>query len=441
MRISIAVCIATFILLVWMLRRDRMSLGLPVAYLANLLLIHVPGAIGKVLDKTGEFTPANYTRAGILLTAIGSLAFVVGVWVSRRKMVPPVSLPAARSQFWRYCVLAGGIVSVMSYLVKIPSIGAVFDRGGVIWMLGVLLGLSSALWRGDRPRAVRWVAVLALYPLLMLLIGGFLSYGAMVVIIVLSALAVTARKPWRVAAVSTVFVIMGISLFLSYFQHRPEIRAAVWGGGTTDARIAAVSNAVRDVKLFDPNDREHLFALDQRLNQNYFVGLAAERIETGRVDYLHGRSVWEGLQAIVPRALWPDKPVVAGSPKIVSEMTGLVLSTETSFGVGNVMEFHINFGVTGVIVGFLLLGFTIGRLDRRGAEENAKGNLGQVFMYFVPAVALIQPNGSMVEMMGGAAAALAAAYGWRWAWGRWQKPAMQRTRVTATARQPEPLPS
>jgi hypothetical protein len=439
MRISIAVCIGTFVVLVWMLRRNLVSLGIPVAYLANLLLLHVPGAIGKVLDKTGKLTPAGYTRTGIIFTAIGSVAFIAGVALARRKMVTPIALPAPRSVFWRYCVLAGGICSVISYLVNIPSIGAVFSRGGVIWMLGILLGLSSALWRGERARAMRWIAVLAAYPILMLMLGGFMSYGAMAVIIVVSALAVSARTPWRVAGFSIVAVLAGISMFISYFQHRPEIRAAVWGGSSTDARIEAVWNAVRDVRMFDPDNELHLIALDARLNQNFFVGLAAERIETGRVSYLYGRSLWEGLQAIVPRALWPEKPVVAGSPKIVSEMTGLQLSTATSWGVGNVMEFHINFGIPGLVIGFLALGYLLGRLDRRAAEENAKGNLGAVFMFFVPAVALIQPNGSIVELFSGGVAGLAAGYAWRWAWGRWWNPATHTARPFIS--QPEPLPS
>ena len=75
-----------------------------------------------------------------------------------------------------------------------------------------------------------------------------------------------------------------------------------------------------------PPTGQHLIALDKRLNQNYFVGLAARRIQEGQVDYLEGESVWEGLQALVPRAFWPEKPVYAGSPQIVSKMTGLQLS-------------------------------------------------------------------------------------------------------------------
>ncbi|HVF40557.1 MAG TPA: hypothetical protein VM939_11720, partial [Gemmatimonadaceae bacterium] len=159
--------------------------------------------------------------------------------------------------------------------------------------------------------------------------------------------------------------------------------------------------------------------------QNYFAGLAASRIENGTVSYLYGRSLWEGVLSLIPRALWPEKPVKAGSPKIVAEMTGLRLSAGTSFGVGNVMEFHINFGIPGVIVGFLLLGFAIGKLDRKAAEADEKGELGEIYLFFLPAIALIQPQGSMVELMSGAAASVAASLAWRWGWERWPKPPLR----------------
>src|SRR5262249_2576562 len=112
-------------------------------------------------------------------------------------------------------------------------------------------------------------------------------------------------------------------------------------------RVGSVIDAVADAQWFDPANEKHLAALDQRLNQNYFAGLAARRISQGQVSYLYGRSIYEGLLALVPRLFWPDKPVFAGSPRIVAEMTGLYLSENTSFGIGQVMEFQINFGIPG----------------------------------------------------------------------------------------------
>src|SRR5204863_5388145 len=141
---------------------------------------------------------------------------------------------------------------------------------------------------------------------------------------------------------------------------------------------------------FDPSNRDHLIALDDRLNQNFFVGLAAVRIEDGRAKYLYGESVWEGLVALVPRALWANKPVFAGSPEIVSKMTGLWLSPTSSFGVGNVMEFQINFGTPGVVIGFLLLGWALATLDLKAAIAEARGHLGKLTLFFLCCVALIK---------------------------------------------------
>jgi hypothetical protein len=92
-----------------------------------------------------------------------------------------------------------------------------------------------------------------------------------------------------------------------------------------------------------------------------------------------------------------------------------MLSEGTCFGVGNVMEFQINFGMPGVVIGFLALGWLLGRLDRKAATAEGRGDVGRVFLFFLPAVALIQPNGSLVEITAGPAAALVAAYGWQWA--------------------------
>jgi hypothetical protein len=205
-------------------------------------------------------------------------------------------------------------------------------------------------------------------------------------------------------------VFVGLSIFVNYFGHRVEFRKIAWSGASTRERVSAAAAMFSDFHWFDPTDVTQLSALDTRLNQNYFVGTAAERIQEQQVAYLYGRSIWEGVIALVPRALWPDKPVFGGSGTIVAEMTGLDLDPNTSWGVGNVMEFQINFGTPGVVVGFLVLGFLFGWLDFKAAAADARGDMGKLILFFLVAVALIQPNGSIVEM---------AAYVWKWAWELW----------------------
>jgi hypothetical protein len=419
--LSILICIGAFYALLWMLRRDHISLGVPVAYLFALLLIHVPGAIAHAVGGN-LLQDSDLTNLGIGFTAVGAVSFVCGVWLARlAPMSQPRPQPAAnRRRFATFCLSAGWFFTYgLSYLRSIPSFGALVDKAGAVWMLGVMIGLRDAIRRSDRKGVALWAAALAVYPILMLVFGGFMSYGSTAVIVVVSALAISTRSHWHVLLGSVVAGFLAFHIFLSYFEHRDQIRAAVWEGTSLDERIEASMSMVTDFKLFDATNTIQLTALNERLNQNYFVGLAATRINESQVEYLYGRSLWDGLIALVPRAIWPEKPVVAGSPKIVSEMTGLTLSDTTSFGVGNVMEFQINFGIPGVVGGFLLLGWAIGTLDKRAAETELHGDLGRTIFYFLPAVALIQPNGSVVELASGCAAAFLSAYAWMWAWTQW----------------------
>jgi hypothetical protein len=304
-------------------------------------------------------------------------------------------------------------------------------------MLGVILGLQSAVRHNNLAMMGAWLSALMVYPVLMLLLGGFLSYGSAAIIVVVSVLLISVKSRWKVIVGSIVGVYLGLSLFVNYFAHRTDIRKEVWGGAPLENRVDSTLNMFRNFKLVDTSDRDQMFALDQRLNQNFFAGLAATRIEQGSVDYLYGLSLWEGLIALVPRALWSEKPVVAGSPKVVSEMTGLQLDENTSWGVGNVMEFQINFGIPGLVVGFFVLGFLIRMLDRYAAVSVRQANFGNAIVAFLPALALIQPNGSLVEISSGAIAALVGAYGWRWVWNRWSARTARINR--GTRRYPRPF--
>ena len=157
----------------------------------------------------------------------------------------------------------------------------------------------------------------------MLLVGGFLSYGAAAVMIVISVLAILGRSYWRAIGGIAVATLVGLTLFVNYFEHRENIRESVWGGASMENRVGTVSDMASNFHLIDLDSEKDLIALDQRLNQNLFVGLAATRIADGEVEYLNGQSVVDGVLALVPRAFWADKPITGGSGRIVADMTGL----------------------------------------------------------------------------------------------------------------------
>jgi hypothetical protein len=419
---SVIICFGAFAVLVWWLRRDKVSLGIPIAYLFSLLFIHVPGAIAHLVG--GEYLyDTKATEIGIRYTAIGTVAFTAGVILvgsfadARQRKNSAELTSVGLHRFSVFCLLTGLLVTyTLRLFVSIPSIGAIIEKGGGIWVFGVLLGLQSAMRRADRGQITSWLAAMGVYPLLTLLLGGFLSFGATPVFVILSALTISTRSSWRVGIGLPVVALVFFTMFLSYFNNRDHIRNAVWGGAAMTDRVRESARIFSGLELFDSQDQRHLEALDRRLNQNFFVGMADQRIKSGEATYKNGQTFLDGLISLVPRIIWPTKPVFAGSPAIIMEMTGFMVNDTTSFGVGNVMEFHINFGMPSLILGFLFLGILLGWLDRHASVRVQQGDWGSAIVYFLPAAAMIHPNGSLVELFSGGAAAFFAALLWKAIW-------------------------
>ena len=428
--VSIAVCLAAFFALLWLLRSNGPSLGLPFAYLSLLVVNHVPGAFVPLADH--EFNAhLAAVSIGIELTAIGIVCFVIGVWYARlntaeQRLAPQPSAQMALIRedkpFWVFCLISGWLFTFgLASLQHVPTLGAIIYNGGAICMLGNLLALRWTVKNRQHKSTFFWLICLAAYPGMILVTSGFLSYGATAGLVVLCALAVTARSYWRVAMVIVLTAYVGLSGFSNYFQARDNIRDAVWAGASLERRVTAISSIFTQWRFLTTDDQLALAGIDLRLNQNYFVGLAAQNLESGGVKYLYGQSISDAMLSLVPRALWPGKTVFGGSGDLIKKMTGLELSTSTSWGVGNVMEFYINFGLYSLVGGFLLLGWIIGRLDHRAALAETRGDRNTVILFALPAIALIQPIGSMVELVGSSAGAYLGALFWNWAWTHWQE--------------------
>ena len=138
-------------------------------------------------------------------------------------------------------------------------------------------------------------------------------------------------------------------------------------------------------------------ALDERLNQNYLVGVGVMRHREGAAELLYGATV--PVWAFIPRAIWPDKPSVGGGGDLVSQFTGIIFAEGTSVGAGQVLEFYMNFGMAGVLAGFAVLGFILMRLDQGVMRALAMGNIHGMVQRALPGLALLQPLGSLLEML------------------------------------------
>jgi len=81
-------------------------------------------------------------------------------------------------------------------------------------------------------------------------------------------------------------------------------------------------------------------------------------------EYLLGRSYLEGLSIPIPRLIWPEKPV-----SVIYQFRDDCFPAEKERGAiagtafSSILEAYMNFGVTGIVVVYLLLGYWFGAFD------------------------------------------------------------------------------
>jgi hypothetical protein len=413
------------LLLVWLvvlavvavvrMRRKTPAAGLTMAYLANLSLIHWMGAANCVLPAFhGE--GSRFTELGFEQSLYGVAAFAFGGLVltpllaSKGWLPRPKQVLRADSRLPKAYIAAGVVFYLMSStsLGQLPTARAIVTGGQQLVLAGLVLCCWEAIKDKDARRLAMWLAAALLMPLMTVVSAGFLGYGAVALMTLLVFVSGFVRSPFKVAVGGLALIYLGLSVFVSYMRDRGEIRAAVWGGESFTQRLDLVAQTATTFEWFDPGNMDHLMTVDSRLNQNYLVGAAFVRLsETD--GYARGDTLWDALLALIPRAVWPDKPIEAGSGDLVSRYTGLEFGTGTSVGVGQVMEFYANFGTSGVLIGFVILGVVVTALDLQAAERLARSDLHGFMLWYLPGIALLQVGGQLVELTASAAGSLVVA--------------------------------
>ena len=185
---------------------------------------------------------------------------------------------------------------------------------GALLILGLWFWLYSAATAKNSRQILLVFAMLPLLPLATLVTGGFIGYGTVWVLsIVAFYFAIARRRVWFYLAAPPV-IFLGLSLFVTYAQQREEIRDVIWyQNAGIMRRLDQVSKLVTDFQLLDLSNAQHLYALDLRLNQNYLVGAGVMRHREGEAELRYGTTV--ALWALIPRAIWPDKPAVGGGAR------------------------------------------------------------------------------------------------------------------------------
>jgi hypothetical protein len=409
------------------IQRRGHSAGLPLAYFLGLSLIHVPGA-SLYLDSEEWGSIALWTRKGFEQTVIGMVAFLIAVMIARyiafRRRPGPEASIVKQNLTTRSVAALDRLaliylsIGAVAYFVLLPVLGGLATVTAVIASLGSLVVIGGCLWlwvaRENRNRFRFWstIALLPLLPLATVVQGGFIGFGTYWILAIVAFVFAQSKRRLGYFLLAPVVIFVGLSVFVDYMAVRTDIRQMVWYQQTpVEDRIQGIAEKLfENFEWVDLSNFRHRIAIDNRLNQNWFVGLAMARLESGKVEYAYGATLGDMIIGLIPRAIWPEKPATGGGGQVVRNLTGIKVAQGTSFGAGQVLEFYANFGTLGVIGGFLLYGLLFGWMDLRIIESLRQGDQGRFLFRFLICVALLQPGSNLLEIFVGSAASAITGY-------------------------------
>jgi len=408
--------------------RDDGGVGLLLAYVISFGALH-------------WLTPALYLLPGywnirLPLSAVGlresTIALMaltagaeIAAWVLRPQIVPlpvlptpdePIPPPPPPAPVDPRIVTVLLVTGVVMYAVVLPladrvsSLTALASAGSTLALAGIVLKCWNG-WEEGRPRTVlTWIGLSGLLPWLTVITQGFLGYGFAAMLTVFAFVGSFYRPRWKFIAAGLLLGYLGLSVYVTYMRDRRDIRAVVWANATMTSRLDRLEQTVSQAEWFDLHNTDHLDRIEKRLNQDSLIGAAVAYLKEHPNEYGGGETLFAATVAVIPRALWPDKPVVGGSGDLVSRFTGMRFADNTSVGIGQVMELYVNFATTGIIVGFLVIGALIVTADRQAIRALKRRDALGFTLWFLPGLSLLQVGGSFSEITSTAAAALLVAW-------------------------------
>ncbi|MES2604941.1 MAG: hypothetical protein V4603_08390 [Pseudomonadota bacterium] len=388
----------------------------------GMLLIHVPGAAIYLTPGYSYYDP-DIVTSGFYLTTYGMLTYVLGVLfmtkISERKALVAAEAKVATSEvvspryigkLARNALFTGLFIS----LVVMPALGGVATLTSLLsgvtglTVVGICLGAYGALLQRS-PRKLRlWLLAAASLPLITLASSAFIGYGMNSLVVIMSFLLLRTRTgPFRMVVLAVAGYLC-LSFFVTYMRDRSDIRNAIWEQNAQySERFGMIADLFTNFEFFDRHNPNHLKTIDDRLNQNWLVGMAIPYVGT-RVDFANGETIIFSFVALVPRAIWPSKPQIGGGGNVVTTYTGIRFDATTSVGAGQVLEFYVNFGRPGVYIGFFLLGMLIKTFDSRAARGLMRHDFRAFLVWLLAGLGFLQAGGNFVEVTTSVVASIAS---------------------------------
>ena len=401
-------------LLVWKTWR-KAGAGLMLAYCFQMFILYWVGAAAHVLPWS-NLPSTDYVYLGFQQATWGLLSFAFGAIAIGPRVVKQITqkIPSQIAPDLRL-PRAYIVYGIFSYFLLAPTLGrlkgfgAIASVGSQLVVVGCCLNCWKAWQTGGKPALMRALGPTLLIPCVTTVVQGFLGFGVMAISTIVVFCAQFFRPRWILIAGLIVSCYLGLSVYTNYMKGRTELRQTVWD---QDSRLKDKVNKFaalfQDFQFFDPYSDDHLAAIDDRLNQDALVGAAVTYLGNNGA-WAHGETLFDAVIAMIPRVVWPDKPIAAGSNGLATRFTGEVFSENTSVGVGPVLELYANFGTPAVVFGFMFLGAAVASIDALAGVYLRTGHWLNFGTCCLVGISFLNVSGSFVEVSMAAVASLVLA--------------------------------
>ncbi|HNX81499.1 MAG TPA: hypothetical protein PKL77_05075 [Candidatus Omnitrophota bacterium] len=307
-----------------------------------------------------------------------------------------------------------GVGFLISFFLKpffatVSTVSTLMSFGMNLIVVGTCLGVWQAFCENKHTLLKRWYLFVCSFPVLSIIFMGFLGIGVGMFLSV-NAFLFRFFKLKLSTAVAILLISYGaLSFYQTYMMERDNIRLVVWGESSVVNKVKVFQTSFSKVEFFDPLNTDHLMRITGRIDANYMAGLVVNYMESGYIGHAGFESITTGLASLVPRFLWPNKPIFAGGSGLASKYTGLTFSEDTSVGLGFPSQLFVAFDYFGVVVGFCFFGFLVVWVDIMAGYYVGRTNYRKFLQWFLPGLVMISVD-TFTDLFSGTTAAVIFAY-------------------------------
>ncbi|MEK6334893.1 MAG: O-antigen polysaccharide polymerase Wzy [Acidobacteriota bacterium] len=356
--------------------------------------IDLAGAETRLLED-GDVT------AALMLAIVGIMSLQLGYYLFKRSplkaAIPVAQLHLNKSKAVICCLLLGIALPLLFNLRAIIPVEYQLPLSAILTLLQnqvyVVIGVLG--WLVYARQASKWYAVW-LYGLIAVTALHGISTGVLEeALIPIGVLFVVRWLFTRRISLTVAALVIGLILFLSPVKgdYRQQLRLDDTSGAAQKSSLGRASLWIKQAA----NYWAETFAGNRDL-QEATSGATSRTDLIHQVAYIHsmtpseiphqyGRTYSYFAVALIPRALWPEKPQAGSANGFFAISYGLLTeegAKTTTFGMSLLGEAFINFGWAGVILVMLIQGLAISILERIfGSEKSGAGGQAVFIAFFV----------------------------------------------------------